>query len=63
MSHDNPSTTDRQVNAPDGTPVPYDAHVPSHRESEPIADPVDARAEAAAREGGGAAVRRTHGVR
>ena len=39
MSHDNPSTTDRQVNAPDGTPVPYDAHVPTHRESEPIADP------------------------
>ena len=39
MSHDNPSTTDRQVNAPDGTPVPYESHVPTHRESEPIADP------------------------
>ena len=43
-SHDHP------VNAPDGTPLDaggtsattpatYDSHVPSHRESEPIADP------------------------
>ena len=35
MSHDD----DRQVNAPDGTPVSYDSHVPSHREAEPLADP------------------------
>ena len=39
MSNDNSSTTEHPVNAPDGTPVPYDSHVPTHREAEPIADP------------------------
>ena len=34
MSNDN-----HPVNAPDGTPVPYESHVPAHREAEPIADP------------------------
>ena len=35
MSHDD----DHQVNAPDGTPVTYESHVPTHREAEPLADP------------------------
>lgn len=39
MSNDNSSTSERPVNAPDGTPLPYDSHVPTHREAEPIADP------------------------
>ena len=39
MSNDNPSTPEHPVNAPDGTPVAYDAHVPTHREADPIADP------------------------
>jgi ubiquinol-cytochrome c reductase iron-sulfur subunit len=39
VSNDNSSTPEHPVNAPDGTPVPYDTHVPTHREAEPIADP------------------------
>lgn len=39
MSNDNSSTPEHPVNAPDGTPVPYETHVPTHREAEPIADP------------------------
>ena len=39
MSNDNSSTTGHPVNAPDGTPAPYDSHVPTHREAEPIPDP------------------------
>ena len=39
MSNDKSSTPEHPVNAPDGTPVPYDTHVPTHREAEPIADP------------------------
>lgn len=38
MSNDNSSPA-HPVNAPDGTPVAYDSHVPTHREAEPIADP------------------------
>ncbi|MGF9756854.1 Rieske 2Fe-2S domain-containing protein [Microvirga sp. 0TCS3.31] len=39
MSNDNSSTPEHPVNAPDGTPVPYETHVPTHRDAEPISDP------------------------
>jgi ubiquinol-cytochrome c reductase iron-sulfur subunit len=39
VSNDNLSTSQRPVNAPDGTPMPYSSHVPAHREAEPIPDP------------------------
>ena len=39
MSNDNSSTPEHPVNAPDGTPVPYATHVPTHRDAEPISDP------------------------
>ena len=39
MSNDNSSTPEHPVNAPDGTPVPYETHVPTHRDAEPIPDP------------------------
>ena len=39
MSNENSSTPEHPVNAPDGTPVPYATHVPTHRDAEPISDP------------------------